>query len=159
MTLDEMRKKMEEAKKEVEKYGKEALSEEFAKFFEANPSVIAVRWEQFTPYFNDGEACEFSVREPAVKIEGMPDDVGEAEDGFMNSYDFDYEFRKGGPHVDHPKAQEFLALKKPLTALGNTICASAVEDVFLATFGDHVQVTATRKGSKINFEVDDYDHE
>lgn len=28
--------------------------------------VKAITWKQYTPYFNDGEPCEFSVGEPAV---------------------------------------------------------------------------------------------
>lgn len=33
-------------------------------FFEKNPKIPAIVWQQFTPYFNDGEPCEFSVGVP-----------------------------------------------------------------------------------------------
>lgn len=33
-------------------------------FFEECPKVQAVVWSQYTPYFNDGDECIFSVNEP-----------------------------------------------------------------------------------------------
>lgn len=50
----------------------------------AFPEVEAVRWHQYTPYFNDGEACEFSIYEAHVKFAG-DDDSGESEDGFRDA--------------------------------------------------------------------------
>lgn len=47
----------------------------------AYPEVEAVRWEQYTPYFNDGDVCEFGVREPRIKFVGE-DAGGDYDDGF-----------------------------------------------------------------------------
>ena len=33
-------------------------------FFEKNPGIKAIVWAQFTPYFNDGDTCEFGVNDP-----------------------------------------------------------------------------------------------
>ena len=33
-------------------------------FFDKNPGITGVVWTQYTPYFNDGDTCEFSVGEP-----------------------------------------------------------------------------------------------
>lgn len=33
----------------------------FKEFFEEYPEIVAVGWNQYTPYFNDGDTCEFSV--------------------------------------------------------------------------------------------------
>lgn len=38
----------------------------------AFPEVEAVRWEQYTPYFNDGDACEFRIYDASVKLVGVP---------------------------------------------------------------------------------------
>jgi len=34
----------------------------------ALPGVDAVQWEQYTPYFNDGDVCVFSVHEPEFRM-------------------------------------------------------------------------------------------
>ena len=49
----------------------------------ALPGVAAVVWDQYTPYFNDGEPCEFSVREPRIVFDvDVPEggSVSEARD-------------------------------------------------------------------------------
>lgn len=40
-------------------------------FFDECPRVQAVLWTQYTPYFNDGEECIFSVNEPYFVVEGF----------------------------------------------------------------------------------------
>ena len=32
--------------------------------------ITGVQWRQYTPYFNDGETCVFSVHEPEIIFEG-----------------------------------------------------------------------------------------
>jgi hypothetical protein len=66
---------------QVKEQGKELLHKHFTEYFEANPEVEAVKWAQYTPYFNDGEPCEFTVHDPETKLVGDGD------------YDYDY----GGP--------------------------------------------------------------
>jgi len=58
--------------------------------------VEAVKWDQYTPYFNDGEPCEFSVYDYSVKY--ASDDLsGDGEDGFVDSWSFGYpEYRPEG---------------------------------------------------------------
>lgn len=54
--------------------------------------VDSVRWEQYTPYFNDGDPCYFSVGEARVKFaeydEGE-DDEGDYGDGYLSDYEID----------------------------------------------------------------------
>ena len=40
----------------------------FTEFFALYPMVTTIRWTQFTPYFNDGEPCVFSVNEPEIEV-------------------------------------------------------------------------------------------
>ena len=42
---------------------KEALSPLLSEFFDANPEVETVTWDQYAPHFNDGEPCLFDVHE------------------------------------------------------------------------------------------------
>ena len=48
----------------VKTEGKKALKEFVKEFFDATGGTVkALRWRQYTPYFNDGDACEFHVHD------------------------------------------------------------------------------------------------
>ena len=58
-------------KTEVATKFKNAL-ELFSKdFFKLVPLVKRIEWTQYTPYFNDGDSCEFSVNEHRVPFNGI----------------------------------------------------------------------------------------
>jgi hypothetical protein len=57
----ELKKKIAEAKKAMETTAKSAFAEMAEEFFEENPDIIAFGWTQYTPYWNDGDVCEFSA--------------------------------------------------------------------------------------------------
>lgn len=125
-----------------------ALAKEFKAFFTKYPNIDAIRWEQYTPSFNDGDPCEFSRHEFSARVvmKDKKSEVGTAEliaadetddDGFYEGYEIDGK-----------------------TPLGEAISeledeCSSVEEVFKEAFGDGVQVVATRKG----FKVEDHYHD
>lgn len=123
--------------------------------------VEAIRWEQYTPYFNDGEPCYFTVYEPSIKLVGASEDEGDWEDGFVESYS---SVLRGGTRVErdadgkwvevnrgapaHPVYEDFRELSKKLGS-------GAFDDALAKLFGDHAQVTVTKTG----ISVDDYSHD
>lgn len=109
--------------------------------FEAHPTLLAFQWTQYTPHFNDGEACEFSVYDASVKLLNPPNKT-DAEDGFADEYLIQEKYGYSPEHV---------AAKN---AVGE-VMKSIDEDDFEKVFGDHVEVTATRSG----FEVEEYSHD
>lgn len=117
--------------------GKTAVSAVLSDFFKANPKAEAVRWTQYTPYFNDGDTCEFSVHDPYVKVEGIDDD-GDYDDGFLSEWD---------SKLPADVKDGFKALSSDL---------GGIDDVLETVFGDHAQVTCARDGS---IEVDSYEHD
>ena len=50
-------------RKEFQTQAQNAFKEVVKEFFNTNTGINLVTWTQYTPYFNDGEACEFSVGE------------------------------------------------------------------------------------------------
>lgn len=44
------------------------LLKEFQKLVESHPEIKSIRWEQFTPYYNDGEDCVFRVGEMQLEL-------------------------------------------------------------------------------------------
>lgn len=131
--LIELKKQFEDQARSA---GKEAIKLELKIFFDQNPSVLGVRWAQYTPYFMDGDPCEFSVHEPCIRLENTGPEEGEQEDGYLGTYD--------------------LKNKELKTALNNLYKnLSDAEDVLLFAFGDHAEITVTRDGL---VEVDGYEH-
>jgi hypothetical protein len=61
--LAEMQEKFNQMKKEAVEKLEPQFVEVFKPLFEAAPEIEAVTWTQYIPSFNDGEPCEFSVRD------------------------------------------------------------------------------------------------
>ncbi|MBB3752418.1 hypothetical protein FHT44_004930 [Mycolicibacterium sp. BK634] len=66
----------------------------------AFPEVEAVRWHQYTPYFNDGEECVFSIREAYVKFFGV-DEGGDYEDGYTDGKEYPPDYWDTHYHTYH----------------------------------------------------------
>lgn len=104
--------------------------------------VEAIKWTQYTPYFNDGDALEFGIQDLQVKISGWPEDGG--EDGFYDLWELKYVAEQDG-----------LTIPEGLTDALKLWDTQHLEKVALKNFGDHAQVTATPEG----FEVEYYEHD
>jgi hypothetical protein len=159
-------KLLEEQRALTEKFqatAQELFKETTKEFFDKNPSVTAVIWNQYTPYFNDGYTCEFSVQEPYFTntntdqfedITRWGEYEGEDEGVWSES---DWIFTGDGDYVKERRA------KMDLTGVDSTsikkfsslLQSSDMEDVMEAMFGDHVRVVATRNG----FDIEDCDHD
>lgn len=137
--------------------GTQKTSEEFKAALGAAfaAGAVAVVWTQYTPYFNDGEPCEFSVGGmraalataiPGTYTSGRLADNSETdedEDGDGEGfplYDV-WDFR------DEPYT--------PLLAALRVLEDDAFEDVLYKAFGDHCQVIARPDG----FTVREYEHD
>lgn len=134
--LEEFRQLKAAYDKKLKKEGAEIVQQIIAQFFEQNPQFTGLRWKQYTPYFNDGEACNFYVHAincrlmPADEIECF--DPDEDEDTSVNgrwSEDGEYGLKKGPS-------------KAALTKLEKEFGKS--QDLLEAAFGDHVSILAER---------------
>ncbi len=150
--------------------GKAALHEAFLEFFENNPTARAISWDQHTPYFNDGDACTFTVYELCLHVfrdkvasdvqhllSGDDDEASTSED---ESFAYLIEQIEGtsfnrkyytGPFRDLSMDEK--TLLKNFRELSKA-CQSLPE-LLEAVFGDHVEVVATRDG----FEVSESNHD
>jgi ArsR family metal-binding transcriptional regulator len=73
--IDELQKNVALFKEQLDQVMKEAfekgrllLSEALTAVFEEYPQVESISWTQYTPYFNDGDACEFSVNSYSIEL-------------------------------------------------------------------------------------------
>lgn len=118
----------------------------------ALPHVEAVRWEQYTPYFNDGDACVFNVCEATVRL-----DVSDEE--FL--YDFDLRTPgKGSSWQERYENSVYEYEGVDTTEIYSKLYALNCEmghhdQILLEKFGDPAQVTYDGK----EFNVEFYDHD
>lgn len=79
--------KMNEEINAIRKAHMEVLQTKFKEatraFFETNPTIQAVVWAQYTPHFNDGEECIFSVNTPIFVRENFD------EEELLNPYEYE----------------------------------------------------------------------
>ena len=148
------------------------LKETFKYVFDKNPSITAIVWSQYTPYFNDGDSCEFNVNDVQfTNVKNldnisngswpeldMDTDDEEYKDTFM-IYGVKY-YQDSNNHQGRWDSDERDAVLKAnldfdsCDELSKMMCSSLMEDVALSLFGDHVMVVATREG----FDIRDIDH-
>lgn len=123
--------------------------------------VIEFGWEQYTPYFNDGEPCTFRANGAWVRTTADvdPDD----EDG-IDRYELqiDYSHRSIGKRPKtynrDTKSYDYGAYEGPdearydrCHALDRAIDGGEFLDVLLEAFGDHAEVTVRRDGIQVEF--------
>lgn len=179
--FDELATVMAEAKAKIEAEGKRALKEYLEDTFIAYPQIKAIGWTQYTPYFNDGDECIFSVREPQLLLaESQKDDEEDYEDefgpGWRDSYSF-YDYvedktqtprqstkynpntRKHEPYDYYPRVKVYATPEdEALYGLLNNLYTSFQQnqEILKSVFGDHVRVKAYADG---NIEIEPYYHD
>lgn len=100
--------------------------------------VEAVRWRQYTPYFNDGDPCVFGANDAYVKLADADEEAGDYGDGFLDYYGL-----------------EAGELHDAIKALSKVINSGHHNVLLSQKFGDHAIVTATKE----KFVVDYYNHD
>lgn len=122
--------------------------------------VEELRWRQYTPYFNDGDACVFGAHSLEMRVEGV-----EIEDGFPGytaeakavlgtaegKYDHTTYSYVYGPYTG-PDEDRWNALKD----MSKAIDGGEFDDVLLDLFGDHAEVKIIKDQG---IEVDHVDHD
>lgn len=154
-----------ELQRKFQEQAQALFKETTTEFFSLNPGINAVIWTQYTPYWNDGETCEFSV--------GAPSFTNAARDDFndLSCYEYDgdndaiwvvddlrFVLTSGRDYCESDKQKILAGPPVDIKSCGlfsSMIQSPEFEDVMKAMFGDHSIVIATRDG----FDVEEYDHE
>jgi len=163
--FEQLLKDQAELQRKFQDQAQSMFKEITKEFFTKNPGITGIVWTQYTPYFNDGDTCEFMVN--GATFTNAP--VDELEDVRYGEYEGETEGVWACEDVGHvlstdrPYYKETQDLIKaaggvdPASCklMSDAICSGEMEDVMHAMFGDHVKVIATREG----FEVEEYEHE
>lgn len=128
---------MKEFQEKMKKDGKEFFLSVSKELFEQNPTLLKFGWIQYTPYYNDGDACVFSahLEYPKMLLDGEDESEYEEERWFSKDE------KDTKPAMVCDKVIEFL---------------SQFDDNDMELlFGDHCEVIVTKDG----IEVESYDHD
>lgn len=150
------------AQEEFKKKAQESFKLVLAQVFKDVPELVCIAWTQYTPYFNDGDSCEFSVSDVHFVTEQTIkdyDDTVEGDYADMVKWATEqepYDLNEASITLYHRDAKQGLTLDQftSLKLLGKYI-GGDLEDVLHSMFGDHVSVMVTRD----SIEVNEYDHE
>lgn len=143
---------------ELQVASRDALKDGFKAIFEQYPFLGAIRWTQYTPYFNDGEPCTFGVGE--VVLSSVNDEAARDEFESPSFWECGPEFDRlsreslgwgstAKPNPDYNA--EYAKAGDAAYALIQAIPERTLESVF----GDHVSVTVTPAG----VDVEEYGHD
>lgn len=99
--------------------------------FAQNPELKSFGFKAYTPYFNDGSECKYSVYTEEPDING-----------------------EDGDEILYNKEEKYKSLKKLQKSVAEFL-GQFDDDVFKEIIGDHVKVTITAKG----IDTDDYEHD
>jgi len=154
--LREKQEEIKKLKKEMLEASNKIFTDLTKTIFEDHPKVKSFGWNQFTPYFNDGDTCYFSVNTDYIQINGESVDESDwisetkiTNYGTWNREKREYEGRTEVPNLDYDPE---------LSSASNEIrefLRNFDNDFFLSQFGDHAEITITAEGVS----VDEYEHD
>ena len=159
-TVQSRLKKIKEENEAISKKMKDntkATVEILKSLIKSVPEVEAVRWSQYTPGFNDGDPCEFSVNELEIKFNTDKLPVNEEfepednNDGFLNSYDVEKYIESQEDVINFKEIAEFEKKIKVFYEVHEILSSNS--NTLEETFGNNVRITVTHKG----IEKEDYD--
>lgn len=142
-------------KKKYQEKAKEILKDCIKEFMKENPEVKALGWVQYTPYFNDGDECVFSIHGIGFSLKEVT-----AEQVEETSY-FDGEgsWISGGGTYDRRWLAKYDndGLTKELYDKISKVIKQLyqLKEELRIVFGDHVKVVVTQDG----VETYEYEHE
>lgn len=160
---------MEVIKKEYQQRGEKEIRRALSGFLNEFPEVSSIHWQQFTPYFNDGEPCVFNVHEICLSGGAAdPDGVDTRneyvmeggrpkldEKGFpLKNPDYDPDYDDFSWYEDDFVGEMSPKLSEARGELSRAL--ESMEDILQHVFGDHARVRVTREGIDVE-EYSDHD--
>jgi len=157
--LARARKQYEDQLKELGDGAAKGIAEAIAA---ALPAGYCLHWAQYTPYFNDGEPCEFSVHDAYLRKIDLPEDAEEREDAILEILhggretddDIYLTDSYGGSERWSTPVQEGLSVAQMKAV--KAIWDSLPEDMLEAAFGDHTAVVVLGDGTH---HTSEYEHD
>lgn len=154
--VKERQKEINELKKELHKKSEEAFFKGAKQIIDSCPELKSVSWNQYTPYFNDGDETIFSANTDYLQVNG---DYAEDDDSLrptivVNHGTWNREKRVYEGRVEQPNPKYNKPLAEAVDKMTEFL-GIFDDDFYKSQFGDHVTVTITSDG----VDTEDYDHD
>lgn len=179
--IDELKTKISEAnarinelKKQVQKELQAEFSGALTELFDAYPFVKSLSFTAYTPYFNDGDTCEYNAHHDYCQFNGYDEfDVEQGGDGVnvlrlaretiyveepnpgYDPLNLGWGSHRSKTHWVTKPNPDFNPLYKEAVDAFREALAVVDDDNWMDMVGDHVKVTITRNG----IETDEYSHD
>lgn len=144
--LDGLQKSIDEfveVEKKLSKQLEENLEKRLVEVVKENKETIgltAIKWRQYTPYFNDGDSCEFGLAGIFFKLTPEPELRYHGDgNGFFSIYDLD---------DNHHAIKTLSSIEKAIESIPDSIMRNL--------FGEHSEVTITETSLTVE-EYEDHD--
>lgn len=129
-TLEKIKKLKEDYDTAVKNIGTEFFIESFAPIWEKYPTLKSFNFCAYTPYFNDGDVCTYSVHN--------------------DEYSINLEFQNGNSYKPYENFENCI-ISKDIEKLAQDI----PDDIYQSVLGDHITITVT----PTEIILEDYDHD
>lgn len=167
MNTQEVYEDIKKGKEEIAKLKEEMRGKIKASFhklmvveiFDKYPEIITVGWEQYTPYFNDGEECTFDSNVDYCHINGKDEygdgrwghSITEEEENAVNvmgksrTETWSSKESKYVPNPDYDK--KYVTMVKAVKDFLDTFDNDDYRDMF----GDHMSIVVTKDGVEAEY--------
>lgn len=177
--IENYMKEMEELQVQLRKKGQDAIEHLWKELSKEVPSLGAIVWTQYTPYFNDGEECHFGVNEPefyaltAGEVDEEYDPAyGSSELPLGNKWipqdmtfeEFQKKYGKWYDKNDFDTRQKMSALitqeqANILAEVSALLQSGEFSDTLQYVYDNHVRVTILLTADGVKTRTESYDHE
>lgn len=116
----EFKEQIKELKEKLTHTGEQFLIKNFKDIFEKYPQLKSVSWTAYTPYFNDGETCEYSSHhhDPEFEADGVEynqpiySEIRNSLKKFLSQFDSDLMYELFGDHVQLIVTKEGISVEE-----------------------------------------------
>jgi len=149
--LESLVKKLEDTKEEMKVEFQSIFKEASADLFEKYDWLQEISWTQYTPYFNDGDSCEFYVNEE-FSINGTTEYKDTLYNECYGSILFDedeelFEAQKKVYDESEDRRNEYKEIQEEFEYLIGFLMNN--EEIALMLFGDHAKVSIQKTGAYV----------
>jgi hypothetical protein len=154
--LREKQEEIKKMKKEMIEASNKIFTELTKSIFEEHPKVKSFGWNQYTPYFNDGDTCTFSANTDYIRInEEYVDDSNWVNETIITNYGtWNREKKVYEGRTEVPNLNYDVELSKASDDITEFL-SNFDDEFFISQFGDHAEITVTAEGVS----VDEYEHD
>jgi hypothetical protein len=157
--LKSLAEELKSVLKRQQEVAQRLLEDGFQEVFNEFPDVYAITWNQYTPFFNDGDECVFRIGGYNILSEEAFRD--EDHDRYDEMYAFSGPWRDEN-YVDHYATNrerygdtDFTDEVRfaPAADMITSLLKDVPDTVFKQVYGDHTEVTITREGTNTEYYV------